>query len=176
MIMSRSLLLAAALTASTASDAMALYRWQWDGAIKIVNESAACNEQFVSDNNLRAIYQPDLPDNVQDRNSSLTIFRKTGTEMIQNFDPGQFSGTGLYNRFTIADGKAGQSFAQWEGEWTFQSFNFTQTPAVVGPTTNFVTLIGTLRDYGGIETCTVTLRGSFVGVDSEVPPPGYGDD
>ena len=175
--MTRIIPLAVALAASTAlisvsSLALAqqtLYRWKWEGAMRIIQESPDCDGRFVSDDNIRAIYQPDLADDVDDRQSSLTIFRKTGTEMIQNYNSGQFSGTGVYIRFTIADGHAN------DDDWG--TFTFVQTPASVTASTQFVTLVGNLTNYAGITDCTVRLRGTFVAVDSEEPspPPPYGN-
>ncbi len=169
--MSRTLLFAAVLAASTASVAVAdevevVFRWKWDGALRIVSETAECEAKFVTEQNTPARYYPQLDTGLE--HSSFTRFAPFETEMIKRFIDGQFQVTGYYYALKTVGGRV----KTYSG-----SFNLTQTPAVIAQTTDFITLVGTLGDYGDIDDCTVSLRGTFVRVvepDEEPPPYGYG--
>jgi hypothetical protein len=164
--MSRTLLLAAALTASTASAAVAddvVYRWKWDGAMQIVSESAECEGKFVSGDNARARFYPQLDSRLE--RSSFTRFAPFETELVKRTNDGPFQGTGQYYALKTKGGRV---------QVYYGTYNFTQTPAVISATTDFVTLVGTLEDYSDISGCTVTLRGTFVRVDADEEPPPYG--
>ncbi|HET7681853.1 MAG TPA: hypothetical protein VFK79_17160 [Xanthobacteraceae bacterium] len=144
-------------------------RLTFEGAMKVTNESLQCNGLFSASHNERVRYYPQFEPYTP--NSALVRFGKGETELIQRFGNGQFGGQGVYyEQFRISGGEFSQ-FPEIEGP--AQTFDFTQTPGTVAPTTVFVTLQGTFMNYAGIQDCTVTVRGTFVRVDGEIPPPVY---
>ncbi len=162
--MQRTLLLAAVLSA-TVSVAQADHdRVKWDGAMRVTAETAACGGQYSSPGNERARFHPQFESETPQ--SSFTRFGGGGAEIIENFDDGQFNGTGAYSIRWIRDG---QFFKSLPGEGSPQYYEFVQSPAVISETTVFVSLNGRLFNY--IELgCTLTLRGTFVRVDAETGP------
>jgi hypothetical protein len=171
--MLRTLLLAA--TALTSASALALAQGEvvevsaWDGAMRVTDETAACNDAFKTLSNDRARFHPGFGE----QPTSFTRFLPTGTERIRNSDFGQFNGTGNYDSSTIANGFFFLTPGMGSED---QTYNFTQSPPLVVENTPFVTLAGTLDNYRQIPGCTITLRGHFTRVDQEtvVLPPPYG--
>lgn len=166
--MSRTLLLAATLAASTASSAIAdeefISRWKWDGAMRIVNASPQCEGKVVSDENAQVRLYPQMDPDLE--RTSFTRFSPFETEMVKRTTDGQFNGGGQYYALRTAHGRVQVYYGAW---------NFVQTPTVITNTTIFVTLVGQLHDYNDIDGCTVGLRGTFVRALEPDQEPAPGD-
>jgi hypothetical protein len=160
--------LALAATASVAHAQNIAGTHKWDGAMRFVNQSAACNAQFASPDNNRAFFH--LLADGNSSFSSITRFGNGQTELILPAANAQFNGTGEYWSFKIAYGFF--SFPLFgNGPDEPGTYNLTQTPAVVTPATNYISLSGTLQNYY-YPGCTLTVQGYFVRVEmDEVPPP-----
>jgi hypothetical protein len=158
--MSRTLLLATALVLTSSAASADHDRVKWDGVIHLVSQSAQCQGQFREDENNRSRYHPRLESG--DPPSSLTRSRggEGNVELITIAGNGQLNGTGQYSARNIG---GGEFFTQPNG-----TYNFTQTPATVLPTTDFVSLSGSLHKYAGIAGCTLTFRATYVRVDPEI--------
>ncbi len=126
-MMSRTLLLAAALTASTASvrsrAADSSIRWKWDGAIRIVSESAACQGQFVSRGQSPGRSINPTFDNVPGSQIVSYALSENGeTELIQRI---HLSGSSTERAITTASPSptVGRRFlGEWQGD--FQHLRF----------------------------------------------------
>jgi hypothetical protein len=70
----------------------------------------------------------------------------------------QFNGRGDYIALKLGGGFPGGAQGR---------FDFTQTPAQVTQDTPFVSFVGSLDHYGGIEGCRVTLQANMTRVDPE---------
>lgn len=162
------LLLAAALTIAASSASADHNRIKWEGAMRVVSQTAPCGSQFDDTTNQRVRYHPKL--GVGYPGSSFTRYGSFETELItlieedagmpRNGGYPQFHGTGAYEKIGIAGGEVVNQ--------PMGTFNFTQTPPQVMTDTVFVTLNGTLHNYAGISGCSLTLRGSLVRVDPEI--------
>ena len=137
-------------------------RVRWDGAMRIVSATQQCGQVFSPDNERTTLY---LRFDNDDPESAFTRFGNGQTELIRKDGDGQFNGTGVYDIDRIGGGRIFQSHG---GAYLEQTYNFVQLPAVISPTTPFVSLAGRLDNYNYISGCTLQVRGSFVRVDPEI--------
>lgn len=154
--MSGTLLLAGFLAATTpyAETQPGDFQTKWDGALQVVDQSAACHGTFTFDENDRVRYYPRL--NEKRPFSTLTRFRGIEQTELVVVRFGQFNRKSEYASVTIGGGFL---FA-WDG-----MSDFTQTPTQVTADTPFVSLLGSLDNYGGIDGCRVTIRANMTRVD-----------
>lgn len=154
--MSRTLLLAAAALAIGSSAASAANSVMWDGVMQFVSQTAQCGTQFFNKSDTaRSRYRPRLVSG--DPRSAFTHYLGHDHSMlITNASPtAQFSGSGNYSNRGI------DNFAQFSPTQT-GAYTFTQSPATITASTDFVTLSGHIDNYANIAGCSLTFRGIYV--------------
>ncbi len=127
----------------------------WQGSVTLLSKTAACNAVPGFDPGILAysIFRPRL--DPAEPNSALTVtFPRSTLIFTRASGENQMHGAGSYSGIWISERVTAKSSAG--------AYNFAMSPAgAITTAIPFVTITGTITNWGAIAGCTVTFRGSY---------------